>query len=143
MSLFYTSAVDQIDHIEGIARVKAAVTNLKDAKERPEAMLSRPTDIFGGYLAASDTLEKLRQPPMAIHMCIFEEMMKRCLQAIIDVLERQYNKYFEGDISEKLREETKSTRCHNIDAEEVMGMFSAAQQRAPHATLCYLLQNES
>ena len=27
---------------------------------------------------------------------------------------------------------------HNIDAEEVMGMFSAAQKRAPNATLCYL-----
>ena len=55
-----------------------------------------------------------------------------------DVLERQYKKYFETDISATLILETKSARYHNIDAEEVMGMFSAAQKKAPNATLDYL-----
>lgn len=38
----------------------------------------------------------------------------------------------------KLEEETQSARTHNIDAEEIMGMFSSAQKRAPNVTLCYL-----
>ena len=65
-------------------------------------------------------------------------MMKGCFLAIVDVLERQYAKYFSLDITEKLREETMSARSHNIDAEEVMGMFSAAQKKSPNATLCFL-----
>ena len=38
----------------------------------------------------------------------------------------------------ELKKETESARSHNIDAEEVMGMFSAAKQCAPNATLCFL-----
>lgn len=49
-------------------------------------------------------------------------------------------KYFDSksDSNDKLRQETKSARSHNIDAEEVMGMFSAAQKRAPNATIDFL-----
>nr|XP_023675021.1 uncharacterized protein LOC111847771 isoform X2 [Paramormyrops kingsleyae] len=38
----------------------------------------------------------------------------------------------------KMKQETESARLHNIDAEELMGMFSAAQRRGPSATLCFL-----
>lgn len=34
--------------------------------------------------------------------------------------------------------ETETARPHNIDSEEIMGMFSAAKHRAPNATLCFL-----
>ena len=44
------------------------------------------------------------------------------------MLERQYAKYFDLDITEKLKEETESTKSHNVDAEEIMGMFSSAKQ---------------
>ena len=66
--------------------------------------------------------------------------MKACLLATIDVLGRQYKAYFTDDwhISDQLRCETKSARCHNMDAEEVMGMFSAAKHKATNATVCYL-----
>ena len=42
------------------------------------------------------------------------------------------------DLTQQLRQETESARCHNIDAKEKMGLFSAAKERAPNATLCYL-----
>jgi len=66
--------------------------------------------------------------------------MEACIHAIVDVLEHQYRKYSDVDITEKLKE-TKFARTHNIDTEEVMGMFSATIvtiQRAPNATICFL-----
>ena len=63
--------------------------------------------------------------------------MKACLEGIIEV-ERQYKKYFECEITEQLRKETESARSHNIDAEEIMGMFSATKKKSPNATLCYI-----
>ena len=68
----------------------------------------------------------------------FVSMMERSLSAIIAVLERQYKRYFNIDMTDQLRKETQSARCHKIDAKELMGMFSAAKEHAPNATLCYL-----
>ena len=65
-------------------------------------------------------------------------MVKVCLTAVVTVLERQYDRYFSMDINKKLEEENESARCHNIDAEEIMGMFSAAKDNAQNATLNYL-----
>ena len=53
-------------------------------------------------------------------------------------MERQYKKYFECEITEQLRKETESAWSHNIDAEEIMGMFSATKKKSPNATLCYI-----
>lgn len=63
------------------------------------------------------------------------------LEAFIQVLERQYAKYFALDITDTLRKEVESARSHNIDAEELMGMFSTAQKKSPNATLFSELQN--
>jgi hypothetical protein len=41
------------------------------------------------------------------------------------------------DIRDELKKQTESAKLHNMDAEEIVGMFSAAQQRATHATLCF------
>ena len=73
-------------------------------------------------MAPDDTLTKLHQFPVDSQ---FNAMMKECLQSVIAVLERQYSKYFDINITAKLREETASARSHNMDAEELMGMFSA------------------
>ena len=81
-------------------------------------------------------LNKLQVEPKDGMM--FRQMMKLCLGAVICVLERQYQKYFESDLSAKLRSETETAHSHNIDAEEIMGMFSALQKRASNATICYL-----
>ena len=78
------------------------------------------------------TLRKVVDP--AIKENLFCEMTKVCITAIITVHERQYKRYFETNISEQLRRETELCRLHNIDAEEIMGIFSSPK----HATLCFL-----
>ena len=139
MKKFYATAVDQIDHVEGIQVIKQLVQKLKDLKETPVDLLCCATDFFGNNLdKENSTLLKLREPPKDI--TLYSSMMTACLQAVIDVLERQYKKYFTGDweISERFGLETKSARSHNMDAEEVIGMFSAAKQKAANATTCFL-----
>lgn len=75
----------------------------------------------------------------SVDKALFVRMMEACLSQTVDVLEKQYQRYFITDLTEKLRKETESTRCHNIDAEEIMGMFSAAKEWAPrNATMCHL-----
>ena len=96
------------------------------------------SDFFREPLSEQDsTLKKLLVQPS--NRNLFCEMSKVCVTAIISVLERQYKCYFEMNISEQLRRpETESCRLHNIDAEEIMGMFSASKQFAKHATMCFL-----
>ena len=66
-------------------------------------------------------LQKLQESPE--NETVFVKMVKVCLTAVVTVLERQYDRYFSMDINKKLEEETESARCHNIDTEEIMGMF--------------------
>ena len=72
---------------------------------------------------AFDSVVKLKALPSYPRI---SAMMTSCLQAVIDVLQSQYAKYFTLDIDEKLCEETVSVRLHNIEWEEIMGMFSAS-----------------
>ena len=65
-------------------------------------------------------------------------MLKSGLSAALQVFERQYKKYA-TDLTEKLKEETLSARCHNIDTEEMVGMFSAVKQRAPECNSLLLV----
>lgn len=139
MTKFYTGADDQTDYIQGIEVIKETVQNLKDQLHSPAELLTRTTDLFGNQLNASDKiLEKLQQPPKDTAM--FTQMMEGCLRAVISVLERQYRQYFVDTwtVTEKLKEETTSARSHNMDAEELIGMFSALKKKAPNATICYL-----
>ena len=63
--------------------------------------------------------------------------VKGMLEESLCVLKRQYEPYMAMDL-EKVEEVTQSTRVHNMDAEEMVGLFSAAQNRAPNATMLYL-----
>ena len=85
------------------------------------------------------TYKKLQESPE--NETMFLKMAEVCLTAVITVLERQYDRYFAMDVSKKLEEETESASCHNIDAEEIMGMFSTAKNNAPNATQNYLSSN--
>ena len=137
MSKFYTSKSTQVSHIDGISIVKKVLTVVKGYCEKPEGTLYTMTDFFGNKLAADDeTLVKLKQSP--VDEPLFASMMGMCLLKVAEVLERQYQRYFGIDVINELRKQTESARCHNIDAEEVMGMFSAAKEHAPNATMCYL-----
>lgn len=138
MKTFYTSADSQIDHVDGIILVSKVIDTLKKHVENPLIVLSATHDFLGNTLGTmhDKTVAALQQMP--IDEVLFSQMIKACLTSIIELLERQYKRYFSLDITEKLRDETKSARSHNIDAEEIMGMFSAAKSKAPNATLCYL-----
>jgi len=92
---------------------------------------------FGENMIEDNAMMKLRQFPVTDREQL-AVMLRTVLAAVIDVLQRQYSMYFSLDINDKLTKETESARAHNIDAEEIMGMFSAAQKRAPKATLCFL-----
>ena len=65
-------------------------------------------------------------------------MFKAVLVATADVVKRQYLRYFEMEVTEETKQKLDSARTHNIDSEDVMGMFSANQSRAPHATLLFI-----
>ena len=149
MQKFYTSAESQIDHTHGITVVRDVVSALKESSGNPIVLLTRETDFFENRLDEDrdPVLKKLRQCPsddsLRASLC---KMIVACLTAVIAVLERQYKCYFGINLTAELKKETESARSHNIDAEEVMGMFSAAKQRAPNATRNPVLpffQNES
>ena len=101
MKAFYTSATNQIDHVDGILVVKDVILKLKEQNEIPLGMLTRPDDFFGNLLneGVGTTLKKLREPPKNEEQLRY--MMKACLEGIIEVLERQYKKYFECGITEQ------------------------------------------
>ncbi|KAA0190257.1 hypothetical protein HAZT_HAZT006377 [Hyalella azteca] len=65
------------------------------------------------------------------------EMIQKCLNKVIETLDRQYAKYFATNLTAQLEEETKSACLHNMDAEQVMGMISSLKQRSPHASILF------
>ena len=50
MKLFYTSAANQTDHVDGITMIKKVVQTLKDLTETTDVILSSITDFFGKRL---------------------------------------------------------------------------------------------
>ncbi|XP_014674001.1 PREDICTED: uncharacterized protein LOC106814216 [Priapulus caudatus] len=138
MQTFYTSAENSISHMDGVEIVKNVLSSLRDIASAPLNILQQTRDFFGGELKDDDlTLNKLMIQPPKTEM--FSVMLAACLKSIIEVIERQYHRYFEMDVTEQLREQTQSARCHNIDSEEIMGMFSAGKERAKHANLDFLV----
>ncbi len=53
-------------------------------------------------------------------------------------LEKKVQEVFDKVIKSTLQEESKIARLHNIDYEELMGIFSSPQGRAPIPILCLL-----
>jgi len=116
MKKFYTSAASEIQHIEGKQVVKDIIGRLKEALNDTRALVLAKENFFGEEMAGDDTLTRLQQLPVDPQF----EMMRGCIKAIIQVLERQYSKYFDINVTEKLKEETESARSHNMDAEEFL-----------------------
>ena len=140
MRTFYTSCEDEINHVQGIEVVRRVTDKLRSVIDNPVELITAECDLFGNVLADDPVLIELRQVLQQdfSESEQYKELMKACLTAILEVLQRQYSTYFKMDVTEKLKEETRSARSHNIDAEEIMGMFSASQKKAPHATVCFL-----
>ena len=140
MRTFYTSCENEINHVQGIEVVQRVTDKVRSVIDNPVELITAECDLFGNVLADDPVLIELRQVLQQdfSESEQYKELMKACLTAILEVLQWQYSAHFEMDVTEKLKEETRSARSHNIDAEEIMGMFSASQKKAPHATVCFL-----
>ncbi|ELT87136.1 hypothetical protein CAPTEDRAFT_189537 [Capitella teleta] len=136
MKVFYTSRSSGILHLAGIAIVKQAIETMTDWAESPLQVLQTERDCFGKEIMRDDITRSMLLPP--VNKELFREYMSACCLAINDVLNLQYKRYFNMEISEKLLDQTRSARSHNMDAEEIMGMITAAQDRAPNASMCFV-----
>lgn len=136
MRKFYKGAADQIDHIAGIALVRQVVHKMKEYSD-PIELLGWERDFFDEPLDFTDTtLEALKTPSKDSEL--FKKMLQSCVTAAVNVLELQYKKEFQNNVTDKLLEETKSARTHNIDAEELMRMYSSLKKKSSNATICFL-----
>ena len=97
----------------------------RDTDTTLNALLKPPVDVerFSRMMqtAISATITVLERQ----YKVYFSRTMPTVIYATITVLERQYKVYFDLDVTEKLTRQTRSARSHNMDAEEVMGKFSA------------------
>jgi hypothetical protein len=133
MTRFYTSSSIEENHMTAVKSIRELVDTMRAITD-PMELMQGERDLFGKELTFNFAV--FQQFPS--DQVLLKQMLGVLVDASVVVLERQYAKYFALDISPELEKEVESARCHNMDAEEIMGMFSAAQQRAPHATLCYL-----
>ena len=137
MQVFYTAAQQDLSHIDAIDVVRRVMGALKDAAVNPLIILDCTKDFFGRDLGdADETLKSLRQQPADKEL--FCSMMSTCIHAIVDVLERQYRRYLEMEVTDELREETQTARLHNINSEELMGMFSTGKEQAKNVNVDFL-----
>ena len=138
MRKFYTSGESDISHIQGIGIIKVVITVMREEMADHARLPASTSDFFGDALDrdTDTTLNARQKPPVDVER--FSRMMQTVISTTITVLERQYKVYFYLDVTEKCTRETRSARSHNMDADEVMGLFSALKNKSPHATICFL-----
>ena len=62
--------------------------------DNPLQLLTSGTDLFGREITADPTLDQLRKVGSDVDQTELSEMLKATILAALDVLERQYSKYF-------------------------------------------------
>ncbi|QQP58183.1 Uncharacterized protein FKW44_003417, partial [Caligus rogercresseyi] len=137
MKKFYTNSKDSIDYVDSIKSIKEVILNMKKTLEMPGQLIKSTKDLFGENIPLDSTIQSLHQRKI---LCadIFEEYISQCIYSIISVLEKQYHKFVSIDITKKFSEETASARLHNMDAEELIGMFSQLKKKSPRSTIDYI-----
>uniref|UniRef100_A0A2C9JTC5 Uncharacterized protein n=1 Tax=Biomphalaria glabrata TaxID=6526 RepID=A0A2C9JTC5_BIOGL len=138
MRKFYTSQDDvrNISYYEGVTVIKGVLARVNECLKNPFSIFTRSLDFFDEDLDANDpVLQVLLLCPQDMQV---EHMFKDCLSSIASVIQRQYESFLCMDESELMKLEAESARSHNMDSEEVVGMFSAEKKRAPSATVCYI-----
>ena len=140
MRTFYVAPENQTSDVVGaIEVIKGVNARVKEQAVDADSFLDRQTDFFNHQLIGDTTLTALTHRGHTTFDRSFVKMIEALLKAASDVIEWQYRKYYnEGVLPDILEEEAKSCRLNNIDCEEIMGMFSAAKNRAPNASLGYL-----
>ena len=119
--------------------VKDILSVLTDMNVNPKNILDGTTAFFGRDLSDEDTTLKELMSAEPADKDMLSEMYVSCLFTVIIVLECQYKHYFEMDITEHLCNEIFLARTQKIDAEEIMGMFSAGKERAKNVNVDFLV----
>jgi hypothetical protein len=129
MKLFYVSEQGCLSHMQGYQKVQSVISNIKTF------LTSTPThiiqDFFGNSLPNCSLFEKLD----------FTTLNVLLQNAVVHVIERQYQRYHttvNDSNFEQLNNMSASARLHNIDSEQVMGMFSSLLNRAPNSTILFM-----
>ena len=94
-------------------------------------------DFFGDPVIHAPSEEAIWKED--VDMTIFSSMIKGVQRATLEVSKKQYQRYYAMDVDDNMMENLSSARTHNMDSEEVMGMFSANHVRAPYTTLLFTL----
>nr|XP_047140973.1 uncharacterized protein LOC124816023 [Hydra vulgaris] len=135
MKKFYVASGQGLDYLSGIQVIKNVCNALVESSAEALSLIHRKTDFFGGDLNDPVFQSLIGFCPRTDEM---RDALASCLNAVISVINRQYERQFTMTLTDQLKSQTLSARSHNIDCEELVGMFSAAKQKAPNATLCYL-----
>ena len=132
MKKFYVAADTSLTHMEAYQLVLDAMDHLKTMIAAFD--VDRLTcDVFGNAIEKHTAIWKLDAAEKANGSIIVMKMLEKTL----DVLERQYLPYTKLNLEEAAKD-TRATPTHNMGAEEIVGLFSAAQDRAPNATILFL-----
>jgi hypothetical protein len=134
MSKFYsnTSGLSFVDCIDVVRNVVSRIENVT-----PHLAVNYvfPSDMFG------NPIDMNSNPRLwAIESQDVIDLQIVMLKGAVTVLKKQYGTLFDLSTLQliELGEQSAGARIHNIDAEEIVGMFSAAQTKAPNATIPYI-----
>ena len=138
--IIYVTPENETIYVVGAYEIiKEVNARIKEQAFDAESSLDRQTDFFNEKIYGDITLAEFKHRGRTNFDRSFVKMIEASLKAVSDIIERQYRKYYDDEVlPELLEEEAKSCRLNNIDCEEIMGMFSAAKNRAPNASLSYL-----
>ena len=131
---FYSNA-SNFRYVESINIVREVIDKIESFASllTPEYAITH--DLFGNTL-------KDPGPGAALYSLTdtVVEILRIMMRGAVQVLMKQYKPLLSlsGSEFDKLAAESVNARQHNIDAEEVVGMFSAALNKAPSATIQYI-----
>ena len=135
MRRFYRSAETTYTHMEAFEQVKTVMANLTALGNKdPICVDDIKEDLFGDKLVKDSALWNVSASSRVPHM------LMKMAETVNVVLKRQYSSYLnmtDAEI-EKIRKDSEGASVNNILCEELVGMFSMMQERAPNASLIYI-----
>ena len=124
MKCMYRSHDKQLHHMDAFEKVQECSRKVEALAAEDVIQLDTIThDFFGAPLDHSDNASVWKDDVDADK---FSHMFKAVLGATIEVITKQYQRYHDMEVSDEMKRKLASATMHNIDSEEVMGMFSAA-----------------
>ena len=134
LTTFYTNEA-AFSFVGSIDVVRNVVSRVKELLSLLSPTFIITTDVFGNTLDSSfPALFSLDNDVVTI--------LKMMLSGSLDVIRKQYGSLLSlspnDDDMKKMATLSQNARLHNMDAEEVVGMFSAAQSKAPNASIPFI-----